>query len=910
MSDMRHGSTYILPLSSPDATLERAGGKGANLAALARAGFAVPPGFVLTTDAYRAFLAANGLASWVVATAEAADARRPDELEAASDAIRERFAAGTLPPDVASALEGAYDGLDRLAVAVRSSATAEDLPGLSFAGQQDTLLNVRGHEALINAVVRCWSSLWTARAIGYRARNGIAPDAVALAVVVQAMVEAEASGVLFTANPLTGKRGEVVVDATFGLGEALVSGQVEPDHFVVDPDVGRIVARRLGAKALAIRSAPDGGTVIVQEASAERQALPDDALLALAAEGRRIEALFGDPQDIEWALAGGALYIVQSRPITSLYPLPEGLPAEPLQVLFSFGAVQGALDPFTPLGRDMIAGFFAGMGRRLGRNTTIETQGGLLAAGERLFVNVTPLLRFPRGRHLLRTALPLVEPDTAGLIEEILDDPRLAPTGGGPSPRTLAAASGVLGTLLTTVAYNLVRPDAGRVRVRAFVEAEVERVRQRVDQARTLEARLALPEAFLASLPHAAVNYLLPAVMTGIGSLRALHSLARAWPEGARDVLEATRGLPYNVTTEMDLSLWATAQAIRVDQASSAAFAAKDAAALAEDYEAGALPPVAQRALAGFLARYGERGVGEIDFGRPRWRDDPTQLLQVLASYLRIEDPALAPDAVFARGAAAAEAALDRLARAARLSRGGWWRGPLVRWLGWRMRALAGLRETPKFFIVRGMGITREGLLAAGEELGRRGVLERADDVFFLRHAELAGAAAAGPELRERIAERRARFEAEARRTQVPRLLLSDGTTYYTAEMAEAGAGPVLAGSPVSPGAVEGPVRVVFDPRGVALDPGDILVCPGTDPAWTPLFLAAGGLVMEVGGLMTHGSVVAREYGIPAVVGVAQATTRLHTGERVRVDGSAGTVTILSEPSGAASEDGSSAGAT
>jgi rifampicin phosphotransferase len=343
----------IVSLRSGEVPLALGGGKGASLARLVRAGFPTPGGFLITTHAYRQYVASNNLEDWILQTARSAPPDDPAALEHVSGAIRARFAAGLMPTELAEAIRSAYASMGGAAVAIRSSATTEDLPELSFAGQQDTFLNVVGAEALLDAVVRCWSSLWTARAIGYRARNQVEHRGAALAVVVQEMVPSEAAGVLFTANPLTGKRTESVTDASLGLGESLVSGQVDPDHYIVDPMGSCILSKTLGAKALAIRSQPGGGTITVAEDAAHRQALPDAAILELSALGQRAAGFFGAPQDLEWAWSGGKLFVLQSRPITSLFPLPAGMEPEPLRVLASFGAVQGMLDPITPLGRDV-----------------------------------------------------------------------------------------------------------------------------------------------------------------------------------------------------------------------------------------------------------------------------------------------------------------------------------------------------------------------------------------------------------------------------------------------------------------------------------------------------------------------------------------------------------------------------
>ncbi len=899
--------TTILPLDSPNATLANAGGKALNLAKLARAGLPVPPGFIVATAAYQAFVAANWLQPFV--NDQLSTVNGQWSIDDAASAIRAQFAAASIPAGLADQMLAAYHALpaaltiensqltiDNSPVAVRSSATAEDLPDLSFAGQQDTFLNVVGDQALLDAVVRCWSSLWTARAIAYRERNGIAHAGVALAVVVQAMVESESSGVLFTANPLTGKRSEAVIDATLGLGEALVSGQVEPDQYVVDARTGRIVAKRLGAKALAIHGAAGGGVATVEQDAASQQALPDEAILELARLGQQVEQDLsaGQPQDIEWAWAGGRLTLLQSRAITSLYPLPAGMPADPLQVLFSLNHVQGMLDPFTPLGQDALISAYVTLATLFGRHYTQQTQREVMAAGERLYINITPALRHAQGRKVLSAIFGAIEPGTGQAIASLLDDPRLAVDRSSLSPQAAASLARMASIVARRAAAAMRNPTVQRAELQRYIDAFIADVDARSRAARTLGERLALWQAIYDGFAGQISLRLLPLAAAGIGSFIQLRRLTVRTLGSDQLALEAARGLPGNVTIEMDLVLWTVAQVIQADPESAARFANEDAASLAAAYETRALPLPAQAALMAFMDRYGVRGLAEIDLGRPRWREEPVHVVQVVQSYLAIDDSAQAPDAVFRRGAAAAEIASEVLAAAMPNPV----QARLARLLASRMRALAGLRETPKFTIIRLMGIVRHMMLRSGEELAGAGVLARPDDIFFLRFEELAaGSDERGPmkeEWRRLVAERRRVYDRERMRRQVPRLLLSDGVTFYEGLGADGGDG-ALTGSPVSPGVVEGIVHVVFDPRDAQLAPGEILVCPGTDPSWTPLFLAAGGLVMEVGGLMTHGSVVAREYGIPAVVGVHEATRRLHNGQRVRVDGTAGRVVVIEE---------------
>ncbi len=881
-------SAFVLPIESAAATLSSVGGKGANLAELIRAGFPVPGGFLITTDAYRAFVAANRIAEQVLALAQAVTPDDPLALEQTSDEIRALFARGQVPPEIAAEVAAAYAGLSHgapPAVAVRSSATAEDLPGLSFAGQQDTYLNIVGADALLDATRRCWASLWTARAIGYRARNGIPSDEVALAVVVQALIPSEVSGVLFTANPLSGRRDEIVIDASFGLGEAIVSGQVEPDHYVVDPRTWRISGRKLGAKALAIIPRAGGGTEEVARTDA-RQALPDEQIIELARTARRVTDHFGTPQDIEWAWAGGRMYLLQSRPITSLYPLPD-LPSwvKGTRVYWSFNSVQGVVDPFTPLGRDAMRMVAAGIFRFL--HIERPPREVLTDAGGRLFVDVTDATA------VMRVVLGRVDPGAQQALERLIAE--------GSVMSIQPFTRGRLWTLLPNLLPGIGRVLAAALgpeytRARLIVEAErfLAEAHQHATAARTPAALLASMEADLGQAVPRLISKVLPVLVLGIGAMFVIDGLLADWlglkPGSA---LQLMRGLAGNVTTEMDLQLWAVAETIRADIAARDTLLAEPVEAQVEAYRRGTLPATAQRALEQFMGQYGMRGVAEIDIGRQRWRDDPAPILQIIHGYLQQEDPDLAPDALFRRGAAEADRLAAEWVADARRTRFGVIRARLLGGAIRRMRALAGLRELPKFTIIRVFGAYRNALVAIGEGLVSFGALDHAEDIFFvpidpLRRA-LQGQAV---DLRAIVAAERSTYERELERRPMPRLMLSTGETFYDGMSAD-GAAADFVGSGVSPGVVEGPARVVRDPRGVRLKPGEILVCPATDPGWTPLFLTAGGLVMELGGLVTHGSVVAREYGIPAVVGVHEATTRIVDGQRIRVDGTQGWVVLL-----------------
>jgi len=910
MTDTTSGlTTCTLPLDSAQAGLASAGGKGANLSRLARAGFPVPGGFLVTTRAYQAFVAYNDMEGSILACLPGGEELDPASLETASDQILALFTSAKMPEDLAEELLETYTRLGEPAVAVRSSATAEDLPGMSFAGQQDTFLNVVGKPSLLKSVVECWASLWTARAIGYRTRNHVPHHGAALAVVVQKMVESQVSGVLFTANPVSGLRSEMVIDATFGLGEALVSGKVEPDHYVVDEKHGLILARTLGAKALSIHGQAGGGTIIRQNDLASRQALPDEQILALAHLGQQVADLYGFPQDIEWAVAEDKLYLLQSRPITSLFPTPQGMPPEPLKVMFSFAAVQGMSDPVTPLGGDALKSIFATGAGMFGIRATTETQTVLYSAGERLWVNITTLLRNSVGRRFINFALGLVEPTAQQALKEIQNDPRLQPGRPGIRLYAMGQIARFFVPLAGNVLLNLLSPRLRRERILKNGEAVLEDLRTRCasirgDRYERLAAQASLLKVTADDrLPQTLILFI-SGVASGMASWNLLNSLAAGLPEeeagGSTNwhdlILEVTRGMPHNPTSEMDLVLWQMARTIRQDAPSMQAMTGLSAPELAEGYKNGNLPALLLRTLGQFLEKYGGRGLAEIDMGRSRWAEDPTYVFATLGSYLQIEDGDQAPDVVFARGAENASKAIDQLTSALRKTHRGWIKARMARFLAGRARELMGLRESPKFFAVRMMWIIRSELLKTGAEFVQAGELGRADDLCYLSPDDISAFAAREQrDWRTLIAVRRETYRAELLRRQVPRLLLSDGRAFYEGINQSAGEAGSLAGSPVSPGTSEGKVRVVLDPRQAHLEKGEILVCPGTDPSWTPLFLSAAGLVMETGGMMTHGAVVAREYGIPAIVGVDRVTHRLRTGQRIRIDGSTGKILLLDE---------------
>lgn len=848
---------------------ELAGGKAANLGELSAAGFRVPPGFCISTLAYDEVC--RPLTDDLI-----------DRLPGSAAQIRSRLAGTELPAELAAAITTAYAELGPDApVAVRSSATAEDLPHASFAGQQDTYLNVVGEAALLDAVRRCWSSLWTDRAVAYRAANDIDHRAVRLAVIVQRMVDATAAGVLFTANPVTGRRTEAVIDANTGLGESVVSGAVTPDHFVVES--GRVTARRLGNKPTSVLPKPGGGTETVAQQS-DQPSITDDQARALAALGSAVARHYGAPQDIEWAIDGdGTAWLTQSRPITTLFPLP----AEPLgglHVYLSINVAQGVYRPITPLGAATLALMFNNLMRNLGIPTDGPRPKLWRQADGWLFADITGMTRSKIGRAVAPRVFAMAEARTGKVFESLLDDPRLplAPKVPWPLLRRLA---GILARTKAPIEAVRTLRDPKRARERIsgiareiraeLADLEPSSARERLAAAQRSVAEIAVPR--IAKIP--------PSMLPALVLSRLLPQLAGE-AATAEEVQIVLRGIPHNVTTEMDLELWGIAQLARRDPETARLFAESSVDELAERYQDRELPTGVQNGLDAFLERNGHRTVAEIDIGVPRWSEDPTHVLGLVANYVQTGENGHDADEQYRRGVADAERmAAEIVSRI---------KNPLrARVVGFamdRVRQLAGLREMPKYCIVLAIASARKHLLAVGRELVSAGRLERAEDVFFLDYDELAEAVS-GADHRNLVAQRREIHERELRRRHPPRVLLSDGTE-PEATLTPVAVDGQLIGTSASAGTVTGTARVVHDPVRARLAPGEILVAPSTDPGWTPLFLTAGGLVMEMGGPNSHGATVAREYGIPAVVGVPEATTRITDGQRITVHGSAGTVEL------------------
>ncbi|HWJ52013.1 MAG TPA: PEP/pyruvate-binding domain-containing protein, partial [Propionibacteriaceae bacterium] len=702
------------------------------------------------------------------------------------------------------------------------------------------------------------------------------------------------AGVLFTADPVTGTRHHSVIDASPGLGEAVVSGAVNPDRFVVDSTSGEVLQRRIGDKRVRIRALTGGGVERVEQQQGEHlPSLTEQQITALTDLGQRVRDHFGLPQDIEWALdEAGRLWLTQSRPITTLYPLPDDAGAAGTRVYMCFSLAQGLTRPITPMGLAAFRLIAGSIASAAGRPPADPLRGpaAYQPIGQRLFVDITGVVRNRLGRHAIVAVFGVMEARAATVIRGLSSDPRFALVDASPL-RTLRPVARVL--LRARVPWHILLAALRPTRAYQAIDAVEAQLRhdlappaaatpeQRLDQVQKQLSRMFVMVPTV--LPYPLAGFLLLGL-----ARKLLGDLAR--PGELQSIL---RGLPHNVTTEMDLELWELTERIRHDHEAAQTMGARSVAELTDAYHRAELPQTVQAGLTGFLRTYGHRAVAEIDIGMPRWSEDPSHLLGVIKNYLRLTEQDRSPSDQFAEANEQAENMIVELT--GRMRRRSSVRARVVAFGLRRARQLSGLRETPKFLLVLALAAMREQLALVGEVLADNGRIARSDDIFLLDLGE-ARRGLAGANLSTLVQQRRAAYELELRRRHVPRLLLSDGTEPEAVGAVEVGDG-ALVGSPASAGVVTSRARVVLDPVGAHLEPGEILVAPSTDPGWTPLFLTAGGLVMEMGGSNSHGAVVAREYGIPAVVGVPEATTRITSGQLITLDGAAGSVQVVDESS-------------
>lgn len=836
---------YVLDLRDIDRTqVALVGGKGAQLGDVSRIeGIDVPRGFCVTTDAFRRVMADAPAVNERLDRLSLLTLDDRDAIRTISAEIRGLIEQAAIPDDLAASITRPLARLgEDTAYAVRSSATGEDLPSASFAGQQDTYLNVVGSAAILAHVGRCWGSLFTERAVIYRLRNGFDHRRVHMAVVVQRMLSPYAAGVLFTADPFTSNRKVATVEATFGLGEALVSGLVNADVYKIRDDI------------------------VIDEQLQSQPTLTDAQAVRLVRLGRRIETHFGRPQDIEWCLVDGDFHIVQSRPITTVFPIPDA-GDDDNHVYLSVGHQQMMTDPMTPLG----LAFWQ-----------LTTPRPMAEAGGRLFVDVTDALASPSGRRGLLDLAGKSDPLIRDALQTVLDrgdfvpsrpdeGPAEPPVGGSESP--LEADPAIVAELIERTQVSIA---AAARDIQAKSGSELFDFIQ--EDLQELKGRLFDPQSSRV-------------FMSAIEATWWLNEQLEEWLDEKNAADTLTQSVPHNVTSEMGLALLDVADAIRphpdvVDFLHG----------VADDDFLDELPTraggrEARDAIRAYLDKYGMRCVGEIDITRPRWSERPSTLVPAILGNIENFGPGAA-ERHFEQGLREAREREEELLARVRTLPDGERKATETKQAIDRLRTFIGFREYPKYGMISRYFVYKRALLAEADHLVRAGVLREVDDVFYLSFQELHEVVRTGQADQRLIGDRKDEFQSYQALTP-PRVLTSDGEAisgaYRRGDM-PAGALPGLA---VSGGTVVGRARVVRDLAEADLEAGDILVTAFTDPSWSPTFVTINALVTEVGGLMTHGAVVAREYGLPAVVGVENATTAIRDGQRIRVDGSNGYIEVL-----------------
>ncbi|MFJ5763654.1 phosphoenolpyruvate synthase [Neobacillus sp. NPDC093182] len=851
--------------------LSLVGGKGLNLGKLSKIqGIQVPEGFCVTTAGYQKTIEQIETFQTLLDQLSVLKIEDRDQINVVCRKIRQTFMEVQIPSDVEK--EAAYylsQFGDDHAYAVRSSATAEDLPHASFAGQQDTYLNIIGKEPILQHISKCWASLFTDRAVIYRMQNGFDHRQVSISVIVQRMVFPQASGVLFTADPITSNRKLLSIDASFGLGEALVSGLVSPDCYKVREN--KIVDKIIAAKKLAIYGRNEGGIEKreIDPNLEKTQTLTDQKILQLAQIGRQIEAYFGSPQDIEWCLADDTFYIVQSRPITTLYPIPQANDQEN-HVYVSVGHQQMMTDPMKPLSLSFYQ---------------LITPAPMRTAGGRLFVDVTPMLASPVSREMVVNTIGQSEPlikdalltvlERGDFIKSLPNDER-APTPIRNNSNILAEIENNPNIVSDLIKCN--QTSIEELKHTIQTKSGLELFDFILEDIQQLKKILFDPQS--SAVIRAAFN-----------ASSWINEKMNEWlsEKNAADTLSLS--VPNNITSEMGLALLDVADVIRpYPEVIHYLQQVKDDNFLDElvKFDGG---KEAQVALISYLNKYGIRCAGEIDLSNPRWIEKPATLVPMILTNIKEFEPN-AGKRKFEQGLQAAlkkeQELLDRLKQ---LLNGEQKAEETKRMIS-TLRRFIGYREYPKYGMINRYFVYKQALLKEAQQLVKAKLIYEKADIYYLSFEELHEAVRTNKLDYQIISKRKDDYKFYEKLTP-PRVITSDGeliTGQYKQENLPAQA---IAGLPVSSGVIEGRARVILRMEDADIEDGDILVTSFTDPGWTPLFVSIKGLVTEVGGLMTHGAVIAREYGLPAVVGVENATKRIKDGQRIRVHGTDGYIEIV-----------------
>lgn len=871
---------YVLDFQDTDKTkLAIVGGKGANLGELSRInGIVVPEGFCITTEAYKKIIGNNSEFNSLLNELSLLNMEDIEKISKISRKIRKIIEDITIPKDIDDEITFHLSKLgERNAYAVRSSATAEDLPTASFAGQQDTYLNIMRKPSILKHISKCWASLFTDRAVIYRMQNDFDHSKVQLSVVIQKMVFPQAAGIMFTADPITSNRRIVSIDASFGLGEALVSGLVNSDIYKVREN--EIIDKKISTKKLAIYPLKEGGTEQkeIEGELQNMQTLTDNQILQLAQMGRKIESYFGRPQDIEWCIYDDKFYVVQSRPITTLYPAPQ-VNDNKNHVYLSFAHRQMMTEAMRPLGLTFFQMLFEQFG----------ITGNMPVIGGRLYMDISHDLASPIARKIFIGSVDRVDVLMKSALINLQKRKEYIKTL--PKGKTsLSMGEGALSFGLQMLKeYHRNEPDV----VEKLIDENETLLKSKEKEFSSVSGE----ELFDFILKD--MKNLKDAVFKGYGVYFAgayasdwINRNMKKWI-GEKNVADAlAQSVSNNVTSEMGLELLDVADVIRQYPAVIEYLEHAKRESFFEYLSKIDGGNVASDSIRGYLKKYGMRCSGEIDITRTRWSENPILLVPILLSNIKNFGPN-AHSAKFKQGLLEAKQKEEEILIRLKQLPGGNKKVKKTKKAISILRNFAGYREYNKYLIIWYMWIIKQVLLKEAETLRQNNIIKDINDIYYLTFDELRELVKTKQVDYSLITKRKEEYEIYKKLTP-PRIMTSDGEIisgeYDTGNMPKG----AIAGTPVSSGIIEGRARVILNMDEAKIEEGDILVTKFTDPSWTPIFVLVKGLVTEVGGMMTHGAVVAREYGLPAVAGVDDATKLIKDGQRIRINGTEGYIEIL-----------------
>lgn len=836
------------------------GGKGYNLSKMYNLGVKVPNGFVITSEAYDAYVINHQIQEKIINIVNSEYSGNEK-----TRLIKDLFIKDLISTELEEQILFEFKRMSSGRVAVRSSSTVEDLPEMSFAGQYSTYLNV-GEKDLIETIILCWQSLWNERGIEYRNRNNIKSN-FSHAVVVQEMINSKLAGVIFTANPLTGVRNELLVNASYGLGEAIVSGKVNPDQYTIEKASGKIIKKELAVKEILCRNAGNGIEYV--PVNAEKKAtssLKQIHIQTIVNESTKVQDYFGAPQDIEFAIDDDdQLYIVQSREITSLFPIGNFIQDNKLRAYLSFNTVMlGMKEPFSPLGFELFSQMIPTIINVMTKRKKPLDNSFVKEAGGRIFPEITYLLSKKFVAKQFAKAFSGNDLPLEGTMNLLIEQHGKQFTNQGIKFKIpwgiFKYGFSVMGDILKA---TRIPSEELFDNVKAIGDTVIENHKKQAEKLGTIEERLqflklTMNKAFKLSQKQGCY-------CTAFINISKINKILAKMYGDRFNTDPLTQSFPGCITVELGIKL----------------------NHLAKYFDAEQIEPTKDHPkVRELLSKFGHRSTIELDIGVKRWSEEPDYIINLIKSYMvgQMYDRNLAD---IQKKAQKADNLIEKIYQRVKADKGEK-RARKIKKMIIDYRIAAGIREYPKFDIVRMLAIARKVMLDIGKSYHAEGLIDQAEDIFYLKIDDIRSKQG----LKQIVSDNRAAYQRELLRTTIPRIVLNTGETYYSAQNISSKS-KILQGLPLSAGIYEGKVRVVFDPNTSKLQEGEILVTESTNPAWTPLFITAKGLIMEYGGPVSHGGIVAREYGIPAVVGIPSATDLLKDGQMVRVNGETGTVEIL-----------------